>query len=57
MKKFELNFDENIRFIEKRNVWVVELLKNDYLDGIERWIEVGEFSSKGRAESALKKSR
>lgn len=54
---FKLNADENIRFDEKRNVWVVELLNNDYLDGIERWVEIGEFSSKKRAESLLKKSR
>jgi hypothetical protein len=54
---FKLNTDENIRFDEKRNVWVFELLKNDYLDGIERWVEVGQFSSKGRAQSAIKQSR
>ena len=56
-KALQLNADEDIQYNESRGVWVVKLFKDDYLDGIGRWIEVGEFSSKGRAESAIKKSR
>ena len=56
-KTFQLNSDENIRFDKIRNEWIVELLKNDYLDGVERWIEIGSFASKTRAETLLKKSR